>query len=639
MASISVPIPGKGNYSVFEDGNIYAPNGNRLPTLTNYEAYQLGQYLRSHRNEKDLAGNPMGSYFNRYAHLIKTGEAAHDKRLKQQAVNTQQKQQRPVDQPADSTNSNNNKTKGSSAGQRSNNNQPTMPKYNYNFGQYYEDNPNDKEHPVAKNYWNADRYSTFRSAFDAAKSGGYGVFTWRGKAYNTMNKGDDATKFRTQHTDYDNFIGNAQQGVSNGIDQSGGWSNSPNYKPEQIAQESNPVATQAQQQTSTQPVGKARLEKFSNDDIRSLGFNNYQGLLNAASNSANSNNNFLKAMYDRYGSDTSKWNQATIENDLGVKGKYRRFGRGDLGDMSRSMMAWVGKNNGEIDRDVRSRTGANGTVYSSPYIKNLYERQTPKITQASTTSSNTQVGAPSTNTSNTTPSTSTQQSTNYNLNTNFNQAENPWLNFGYAASHTQKYQKGGQINMDEQQLQQAFLQYLMQETGAQNEQQLQQVIQQLGEDGLKQAYAQFMQAMQQQQVQAARFGAKLNYIKQLNGQCPDGMQMQYYKVGGRLCKKCMQAKQNGGELENESTNPVDAFKCGRKIKKNQNGRKFPLIETDKNGKSRTKYYKDEATRDSIAANRYNNQDVQVNKPGSYKKNAKGKVQWTPDRTKAPYKKN
>ena len=126
-----------------------------------------------------------------------------------------------------------------------------------------------------------------------------------------------------------------------------------------------------------------------------------------------------------------------------------------------------------------------------------------------------------------------------------------------------KFQKGGQLNMNEQQVQQAFLQYLMQKTGAQNEQQLEQVVQQLGEDGLKQAYAQFMQEMQQQQVQAAKFGAKLNYIKQLNGQCPAGTYMQYYKVGGRLCKKCMKVRKNNEEYADS----IEAFKCGRKMKK------------------------------------------------------------------------
>lgn len=445
--------------------------------------------------------------------------------------------------------------------------------------------------------------------------------------YNTMGKGDNANEFRKNHSDYDAFIGQAHRGIQDGIDNSGGWSGSPNYKPEQTPQ-------------------RTRLQKFTDDDIRSLGFNNYQGLLNAANNSNNKNNRFLQSMYDRYGSDISKWNQTTIENDLGVKGKYRRFGGGDFGDMSRSMMAWVGKNNGEIDKqDLQNRTGSNGTVYSSKKMRDLYEKYNPKKQQSTQTSATqTNISTPS-NTQN--QQTTSQYSgtsgykfsTNQNNNTFSGDYSNPYSNFGYALSQYKKLQKGGTINMEEQQLQQAFLQYLMQETGAKDQQQLEQVIQQLGEEGLKQAYSKFLQEMQQQQVQAAKFGAKLNYIRHLNGQCPDGTEMTYFKVGGKLCKKCMQVKQNRKEQENESDNPIDAFKCGRKIRKNQNGRKFPLIETDKNGKNRTKYYKDEATRDSIAVNRYNDQDVQVNKPGSYKKNAKGKVQWTPDRTKAPYKKN
>ena len=264
-----------------------------------------------------------------------------------------------------------------------------------------------------------------------------------------------------------------------------------------------------------------------------------------------------------------------------------------------------------------------------------------------------------------------------------------------------KFQKGGQINMNEQQLQQAFLQYLMQKTGAQDEQQLEQVVQQLGEDGLKQAYAQFMQEMQQQQVQAAKFGAKLNYIKKLNGQCPDGYELQYYKSGGQLCKKCIknQVMQDGEYLPQD---PIDQFKCGRKIKKKkceaggtvdmdkcgakmkkkkcedggivnidkcgakikkkkcENGglisfdkcgnkmkkkqqggdletskptktNKTPFIVYNDKGKKKVTYVKDQATRDSLYANRYNDQEVQATKPGSYKN---GK--WTPDRSKSPY---
>ena len=110
--------------------------------------------------------------------------------------------------------------------------------------------------------------------------------------------------------------------------------------------------------------------------------------------------------------------------------------------------------------------------------------------------------------------------------------------------------------MNEQQMQQAFLQYLMQETGAKTEQELQQVIQRLGEDGLKKAYAQFVQTIQQTQV--AKYGAKLKYIKHLRGICPEGTEMKYYKVGGKLCKKCIKKL--------EEKDPIKQFKCGKKFK-------------------------------------------------------------------------
>lgn len=237
------------------------------------------------------------------------------------------------------------------------------------------------------------------------------------------------------------------------------------------------------------------------------------------------------------------------------------------------------------------------------------------------------------------------------------------FNEAKSVSSPSKKQQGGQLNMNEQELQQAFIQFLAQKTGAKTQQELEAAIQQLGEEGLKQAYAEFMQLIQQQQVQAAKFGAKINYIKKLRGQCPDGYELQYYKSGGQLCKKCMkkQVMQDGGDLPQD---PIDQFKCGRKMKKkkceaggtvdmdkcgakmkkkkcenggfipfNQKGKRFPLIEKGKDGKNKTVYYKDEATRDSIAANKYNDQEVQTTKPGSYKK---GK--WTPDRSKPPYKK-
>lgn len=147
--------------------------------------------------------------------------------------------------------------------------------------------------------------------------------------------------------------------------------------------------------------------------------------------------------------------------------------------------------------------------------------------------------------------------------------------------YTPKKQNGGQINMNEQELKQAFIQFLAQKTGAKTQQELEAAIQQLGEEGLKRAYAEFMQLMQQQQVQQRKFGGMLNYINKLRGQCPEGQELQFFKIGGKVCKKC--AKKVTMEDDGKTpTNVVDAFKCGRKMKKKkcENG---GLIDFDKCG--------------------------------------------------------
>lgn len=369
-------------------------------------------------------------------------------------------------------------------------------------------------------YFDGNSYKTRAQAFAAARKNGRGVFTYKGKQYNTMQKGENADEFRRAHADYDYFLGN----VAN--DQ-GGWKPSDpvqtSYKVNKVPEPMNPDKL-GEVVVTTQ---KQPLQMFTKDDIKSLGFNNYQGLLNAVSNRNNWNNNFVKALNNRFGTDYANWKQEDIENALGVKGKYRSFGGGDFGDMSNNMASWMGAYNEDLEKkNLQNRTGSDGIVYSNSKVKDLFDKVhlRPKTFTFDTSS------------------------------------------FGTNLFGTPKKQQGGQLNMNEQQLQQAFLQYLMQKTGAQNEQQLEQVVQQLGEDGLKQAYAQFMQEMQQQQIQAAKFGAKLNYIRKLNGQCPEGMEMHYYKQGGRLCRKCMQVKQNEEEIEYPS-NPIDAFKCGRKIKK------------------------------------------------------------------------
>ena len=119
------------------------------------------------------------------------------------------------------------------------------------------------------------------------------------------------------------------------------------------------------------------------------------------------------------------------------------------------------------------------------------------------------------------------------------------------------YQDGGQVQDDPQQKIIALVQAAQQ--GNQQAQQTIQQIQQAAQQGDQQA-AQIMQLIQQitqqmqQQVQAARHGAKLNYLASLRGYCPQGSHLEFFKVGGQICKKCMQ-------------NKVQEDKCGGKAKK------------------------------------------------------------------------
>lgn len=173
-----------------------------------------------------------------------------------------------------------------------------------------------------------------------------------------------------------------------------------------------------------------------------------------------------------------------------------------------------------------------------------------------------------------------------------------------------KYQQGGTMNNQEE-LQKAFLAYLIQDAAQQgiqlqSEQDLQNYAQQLGEEGIRAKYQEFMQKMQGGTM--AKLGAKLEYIKKLKGICPEGYEMAYYKVGGRICKSCqkkhvMETAQKGKKL-----NAVQQFKKDMKTK-------------------------DEASKDSIAINKWQDQDTMAKKgnKGNFKKGT-----WVPDRKK--YKK-
>lgn len=117
--------------------------------------------------------------------------------------------------------------------------------------------------------------------------------------------------------------------------------------------------------------------------------------------------------------------------------------------------------------------------------------------------------------------------------------------------------------MNEQQMQQAFIEFLAQKYQLKSERELEAKIQELGEKGLKAEYAEFQKLMYEQQSRKMMFGAKLNYIKGLRGQCPVGTELRYYKVGGKVCAKCEQLNRQQYMYQD----PIEAFKCGRRMKK------------------------------------------------------------------------
>lgn len=177
--------------------------------------------------------------------------------------------------------------------------------------------------------------------------------------------------------------------------------------------------------------------------------------------------------------------------------------------------------------------------------------------------------------------------------------------------HTTKFQQGGTMN-NQQELQKAFVAYLIQDAQSQgvqiqSEQDLQAYAEQLGEDGIKAKYQEFMQKMQGGVM--ARLGAKLEYYKKLKGVCPEGEELVYFKQGGRICKACQKAQK--GTKVTKKANEVDKFKTGRaQYKKDM------------------KSARDEASRDSISINKYNDQETMANK--GHKGNFQG-GKWVPDR--------
>lgn len=97
--------------------------------------------------------------------------------------------------------------------------------------------------------------------------------------------------------------------------------------------------------------------------------------------------------------------------------------------------------------------------------------------------------------------------------------------------------------MNDKKIQQAFVAYLMQISGAKTQQELEDFIQSLGKEGIQKAYKDFTQKLQQQQVQSAKRGAKIQYLKSLKGDDSKN-------TNGAIGFRPIQKQKEGSTIEN-----------------------------------------------------------------------------------------
>lgn len=139
--------------------------------------------------------------------------------------------------------------------------------------------------------------------------------------------------------------------------------------------------------------------------------------------------------------------------------------------------------------------------------------------------------------------------------------------------------------------QQEFVQALASIMGVNNQEELEAGINNLGEKGIALLYQQYKQVknngpeglkllkqtynklMEQKQLYA-KLGAKLDYINQLRGKCPEGYEVEKFMAGG--CVKCKKKQQEGGQIVERFKSEKCGGKMKKRVKKGQSGSKVTL---------------------------------------------------------------
>lgn len=160
------------------------------------------------------------------------------------------------------------------------------------------------------------------------------------------------------------------------------------------------------------------------------------------------------------------------------------------------------------------------------------------------------------------PETDTNKLNNQLVNLKFEKGGQMYK-YSAGAQMVQPQQASGQQGIEQQAM--TLVQAAMQ--GDQQANQTIQKIMQAAQQGNQQAaqVAKLLQAIVQQMKgsRKARLGAKLDYIKQSIGECPEGQEVVYFKKGGEICKICAGKKmQDGGKSD-----PIKNFKKKKDVAK------------------------------------------------------------------------
>lgn len=350
---------------------------------------------------------------------------------------------------------------------------------------------------------------SFKTAWTNARNSGLGTFTWNGKSYNTMKKGE------TQQ-DYNSWLSKQNKAPQEVSPTQG----TPGYG---IHVGSGNVTLSTPNSSTTDITNSHNVSTLINNG-------NYK-----APNLGNASTNYLENRpLDSY-SELTKHN----------------FDRGDIRQGMRANginpYDYLGSDRKQLRTYLNNPTTDNYTQSVSKVIGDGKIQQNMLNNAVQNQTSQYQLTKPNLgyNTS--------QNSQLVNL--KFKQGGQMYK-YAAGAQMVQPQQASGQQGIEQQAM--ALVQAAMQ--GDQQANQTIQKIMQAAQQGDQQAaqVAQLLKAIVQQMKgsRKARLGAKLDYIKQSIGECPEGQEVVYFKKGGEICKVCAGKKmQDGGKSD-----PIKNFK-------------------------------------------------------------------------------